>query len=117
MLAGLLLTATVSLGLAPGSTPSSTDPSATVAVVEGAPVDSSSASGAAATSINEFIPDDINLSECISALPRPECGSKERGGWRQTLLLGVLVAGLGVIGWRIVVAVRRGERSRNQGGS
>lgn len=117
MLAGLLLAATVSLGLAPGSAPPSTDPDATVTVVEVSPVDSTSAATASATSINEFIPDDVNLSECVSALPRPECGSKERGGWRQTLLLGVLVAGLGVIGWRIVVAVRRGDRSRNQGGS
>ncbi|CAN5717889.1 hypothetical protein BH24ACT5_BH24ACT5_12750 [soil metagenome] len=77
--------------------------------------DSTPASSAPATSINEFVPDDVNVSECISALPRPGCGSEERAGWRQTLLLGVLVAGLAVIGWRIVVAVRRGDQ--NQGPS
>ncbi len=36
---------------------------------------------------NPFLPDEQNLSDCISALPRPECGSEARGGWRQILVL------------------------------
>lgn len=114
MLAGLLLAATVWVGGAPGVTPPSTDPVVAASAAEVSPLDAPTATSATATSINEFVPDDVNLSECISALPRPGCGSKERGGWRQTLLLAVLVAGLAIIGWRLVVAVRRGDRSRNQ---
>lgn len=56
---------------------------------------------------NEFIPENVNISDCVSAVPRPGCGSEERGGWHQTLVLVALVAGLGVIGWRIVAAMRR----------
>jgi hypothetical protein len=56
---------------------------------------------------NPYIPQDQNLSSCVSALPRPGCGSKSQGGWRQTLVFGVVVAGLGFIGWRLVRSVRR----------
>jgi hypothetical protein len=59
------------------------------------------------TTDNEFIPEDRNLSECISAVPKPGCGSKERGGWRQALVFAVVVAGLLVIAVRIGVAIRR----------
>lgn len=59
---------------------------------------------------NEFIPEDRNLSDCVSALPQPGCGSKARGGWRQTLVFGVLALGLALIAWRIVRGVRRRDR-------
>jgi hypothetical protein len=61
---------------------------------------------------NAFFPDDTatNISDCVSALPRPECGSKERGGWRQGVLFGVVVAGLAAIGLRIGLGVHRRER-------
>jgi hypothetical protein len=56
---------------------------------------------------NDFIPENRNLSECVSALPKPGCGSSARGGWRQGAILGVLVVGLAFIAWRIVRSVRR----------
>ena len=56
---------------------------------------------------NPFLPDDQNLSDCISALPRPECGSEERGDWRQILVLALVVAGFAFIAWRVVRSVRR----------
>jgi hypothetical protein len=56
---------------------------------------------------NEFIPEDVNLSECVSAVPRPECGSKARGGWRQGVVLAAVVAGMGAIGARIVLGLRK----------
>ncbi|MFV0307220.1 MAG: hypothetical protein ACK5OX_05710 [Desertimonas sp.] len=59
---------------------------------------------------NPFIPEDQNLSECISALPKPGCGSEARGGWRQTVLFGVLMAALTLIAWRIIGGVRRGRQ-------
>jgi hypothetical protein len=56
---------------------------------------------------NPFIPEDQNLSDCVSALPRPGCGSEERGGWRQGLIFGLIVVAGAFIAWRIVRSVRR----------
>ncbi len=60
---------------------------------------------------NEFLPDDRGLGECISSIPRPGCGSDARGGWHQTLVLVVVVAGLGLIAWRIVAGARKARRT------
>lgn len=59
------------------------------------------------TSDNVFLPADGELTECVSALPKPECGSESRGGWRQTLVFIVVGIGLAFIAWRIVRSVRR----------
>jgi hypothetical protein len=58
---------------------------------------------------NVFLPDDttVNVTDCISSVQRPECGSRERGGWRQGVLFGVVVAGLIAIGSRLVIGIRR----------
>ena len=56
---------------------------------------------------NEFIPENRDLGECITAVPKPGCGSEARGDWHQGVVLAVIVAGLIVIGWRIVRGVRR----------
>jgi hypothetical protein len=63
---------------------------------------------------NEFIPENRDLSDCVSALPRPDCGSESRSGWRQGLVFGVIAGGLTVIGWRVVVAVRRRDAAINR---
>jgi hypothetical protein len=63
--------------------------------------------------VNEFIPEDLNLTDCVSALPKPGCGSEARGGWRQGLVFAAVVAGLGFIGWRIAAGVRRRDRVVN----
>ena len=60
---------------------------------------------------NEFIPDDRDLSECISAVPEPGCGSEGRSGWRQWLILAAILAGLAFIIWRVVRTARRTRRS------
>jgi hypothetical protein len=60
---------------------------------------------------NEFVPDDRDLSDCISALPDPGCGSEGRSGWRQWLILTGIVAGLAFIAWRVVRTARRTRRS------
>lgn len=62
---------------------------------------------------NEFLPEERGLGDCISALPRPGCGSEARGGWRQTLVFLAIIGGLGVIVWRIIA----GARSARSGGA
>jgi hypothetical protein len=66
---------------------------------------------------NPFFPDDTttNITDCVSALPRPECGSRARGGWRQGAVFGVVVVGLVAIGARLVIGIRR--RAREAGSS
>jgi hypothetical protein len=56
---------------------------------------------------NPFVPENENIGDCVSALPRPECGSEARGGWRQALVFGVVLAGGAFIAWRVVRNVRR----------
>lgn len=58
---------------------------------------------------NPFLPEERNLSDCVSAIPKPGCGSEARGGWRQTLVFGVMALGLLVIAWRIATGMRRRE--------
>lgn len=57
--------------------------------------------------INEFFPEERPLSDCLSSLPKPDCGSDARGGWAQTAVFGALLAGLAFIGWRIWAGARR----------
>ncbi len=73
------------------------------------PVDSGTAAAVTATTENAFFPDDtsVNITDCVSALPRPECGSRERGGWRQGAVFAAVIVGLVAIGVRLVVGVRR----------
>jgi hypothetical protein len=59
--------------------------------------------------VNPFLPDDRGVGECVSAVPKPGCGSKERGGWHQQLVLLALVGGLAFIGWRVIHGVRTGR--------
>ena len=103
--AGLLLAvvAAVLLVVAPHPAAAGPDdpqpPSTTVSAAVGDP----------ATTVldNDFLPADRDLSECISALPQPGCGSEARGGWRQTLVLLAVAVGLAFIGWRIIRSARR----------
>lgn len=67
------------------------------AVVAGAPPDET---------FNDFLPTERGLGECISALPKPGCGSEARGGWRQWLVLALILAGLAFISWRVWTAAR-----------
>ena len=58
---------------------------------------------------NPFFPDDttVNVTDCVSALPRPECGSEERDGLAPVAVFGAVAAGLAAVGVRLVMAVRR----------
>jgi len=64
-----------------------------------------------AATANPFLPDNENPTECLSSLPRPECGSEERGGAIQLLTFAILMLGMTFIGWRIALGVRRRDRA------
>lgn len=56
---------------------------------------------------NDFLPEDQDLTVCVGALERPGCGSEERGGWRQALTFGAVVAGLVVVFGTVIRSTRR----------
>ncbi|MDW3216214.1 MAG: hypothetical protein R8G01_19635 [Ilumatobacteraceae bacterium] len=66
------------------------------------------------TPVNEFIPADRDISECISAVPKPGCGSDARGGWHQSLVLIAILAGLALIVWRIVASARKAKAAQDR---
>ena len=63
---------------------------------------------------NDFIPENVNLGDCVSSMPRPDCGSESHGGPHQLITFAVLMLGMAFIGWRIFRSVRRQERSADQ---
>jgi hypothetical protein len=65
-------------------------------------------------STNPFIPEDVNIGDCVSSLPRPGCGNRIRGDWHSMMTFGVLVAGLAFIFWRIARGVRRRDVPRGR---
>ena len=69
--------------------------------------DDGGSSDVTTVTVNAFVPTERDLSECISAVPKPGCGSEARGGWRQTAVFALVVAGLGFIAWRVVAGARR----------
>ena len=58
---------------------------------------------------NPFIPENANIGDCVSSMPRPECGSEARSSTGQWLTFGVLMAGMAFIGWRIFRGVRKND--------
>ncbi len=64
--------------------------------------------------VNDFIPTDRDISDCISAVPKPGCGSQARGGWHQTLVLIAILAGLALITWRIVAGARKAKAAQDR---
>ena len=63
---------------------------------------------------NDFLPPDRDLTECVSALPKPGCGSEARGGWRQTAVFLAVLGGLGFIAWRVIAGARQSTREGDQ---
>ena len=63
------------------------------------------------TTVDDFLPENQNLGDCLGTLERPGCGSEGRGGWRQTLVFVVMGVGLAIVFGRIAWAVRRTQRT------
>jgi hypothetical protein len=89
--------------LAPGEASAGSNGSAPVAAVAASPT----SAAAPSDTVNPFLPEDRAISDCVSAVPRPGCGSKARGGWHQYLVAVAMFGGVAIIGWRIVAGVRR----------
>jgi hypothetical protein len=66
---------------------------------------------------NPFIPEDVDLTTCVGTLPRPGCGSEERGGLHQNLVAVAMIAGLVVVFGRVAWGVRRGQRRNRPEGA
>jgi hypothetical protein len=109
LVAGLALTLAVGVGASPVAAAGSVRPASPPAVAE--PVAAATPDDTPPITVNPFLPDDRGISECISAVPKPGCGSEERGGWHQQLVFLALVGGLAFIGWRIVAGARRNSRA------
>jgi hypothetical protein len=67
------------------------------------------------TEENVFLPEDQDVTDCVGTVELPNCGSKEKGGWRMYLLMAVLVAGVAFIAWRVARLVRRRDAVVNAG--
>lgn len=60
---------------------------------------------------NDFYPAEAELSDCLSALPPPGCGSEAKGGWPQFAAMAFIVVGIGAIATRVLWSVRRARRA------
>lgn len=69
--------------------------------------------GATTIGTNPFIPEDVNIGDCLSSLPRPGCGTEASSSGATLITFGVLVAGLAFIGWRIARGVRQRDAGRS----
>ena len=61
------------------------------------------------STFNDFIPEDQPISNCISAAPKPGCGSESRSDYHQWLVFAALVGGMAFVAWRVVAGARRGR--------
>jgi hypothetical protein len=59
------------------------------------------------STINDFIPEQRAISDCISAVQKPGCGSESRSDWHQWLVFIALAGGMAFVGWRLVAGLRR----------
>ncbi|MDO8363426.1 MAG: hypothetical protein Q7V88_11060 [Actinomycetota bacterium] len=65
---------------------------------------------------NVFLPERENASDCFGAVERPNCGAKSKGGWHMYLTFAVLIGGLGFVGFRVAVGIRRRDAVVNDVG-
>ena len=62
------------------------------------------------STVDDFYPESAELSDCIGALERPGCGSRSRGGWRQTLVFVAVAGGIAAVFGRLAYAARKHRR-------
>ena len=64
--------------------------------------------------INDFIPEQRAISDCISAVQKPGCGSESRSDWHQWLVFIALAGGMAFVGWRVLAGLRRPSAESEQ---
>ena len=62
------------------------------------------------STLNDFIPTQRDLSDCISAVQKPGCGSESESDYHQMLVFAALIGGMALIAWRVVVGARRNRQ-------
>ena len=82
------------------------DASAT-SLAEDAAAPSATGSSGSGIADNVFLPEGQDVTDCVGTLERPNCGSSQKGGWRQYLVMLALVLGVAFIAWRVARLVRR----------
>ena len=60
---------------------------------------------------NPFLPEDVDLTQCVGTLERPGCGSEARGGWHQNLVAMAMIGGLLIVFGRVAWGVRRSQKN------
>lgn len=71
---------------------------------------------AATVGTNPFIPEDPNIGDCVSSLPRPGCGAEASTSAKTALTFAVLMLAMAFIGWRIARGVRQRDSSASRSG-
>ena len=66
------------------------------------------------TTANDFFPEERDVTDCLGTVERPGCGSKARGGWRQTLVFIAMFIGLLVVFGRVAIGVSRNRKKVDQ---
>jgi hypothetical protein len=97
--------------VAGGPPPADVDPTAVLDRATSEGTDGDTSDDTTRPTINEFFPEERPLGDCLSSLPKPDCGSEARGGWPQTVVFVAIIAGLAFIAWRIVAGSRRARRT------
>jgi hypothetical protein len=82
---------------------------ASVATASAPPATDAPVDTAPEPTFNEFFPENQPISDCISAAPKPGCGSESRSDYHQWLVFIALVGGMAFVGWRVVAGARRGR--------
>jgi len=62
------------------------------------------------STLNDFIPTQRDLSDCISAVQKPGCGSESESDYHQMLVFAALIGGMALIAWRVVVGARKNRQ-------
>ncbi len=85
-----------------------------VAVAGAPPATDAPADTVPNSTFNDFIPENQPITDCISAAPKPGCGSESRSDYHQWLVFAALVGGMAFVGWRVVAGARRGRPEAKQ---
>ncbi|MEZ5217390.1 MAG: hypothetical protein R2715_12615 [Ilumatobacteraceae bacterium] len=59
------------------------------------------------------LPEGTNLTDCISAAPKPNCTTRKDTDWHQMAVFGVMFLGMAFLGWRVTRTVREARATQD----